>query len=574
MDMHASKSEQQRIKYFAAGSGIPEVKTILSGFVIRGFLGIQTLWVKVVSLTLAVAAGLSIGRQGPLVHIACCVGNVACRLFKKYNKNEGKRREILSASAAAGVAVAFGAPIGGVLFSLEEVSYYFPSKTMWRSFFCALTAAFTLKVINPWQTGKMVLFQVTYDRDWHNYDLIVFVLLGLCGGLYGGLFIRMFKAWMKSKPHSLISSNPVREVGLVALVTALLSWGNKFTRLDSTGFVGDLFSECMPEDNLGGLCARTDYEYYHVAKLLLIAMFTKMVTTVITVGAKIPAGVFIPHMIFGAAFGRVVGMTLQHFYRTYPGMPFFSSCMAGDSCIMPGVYAMVGAAATVTGVTRMTLSMSVIMFELTGSLTYMIPVMIAVMISKWTADAVHRASFFEVMVERNGHPYLDNKKDYIRVGSTAEVMERGFEVIDVDHPNTVAELTDKLDRLVRNGYPDGGFPIVERDVPIGYIAVPELHHALSKVKHKGGHVRCYFKRIGGGTGTNGQVQDKLNDFTAYMDRAPLSVSQSASMELVMEMFAKLGVRYLCVVRHGRYVGMIHKKRLLAYIHQLEEEEQL
>lgn len=58
----------------------------------------------------------------------------------------GKRREILSASAAAGVAVAFGAPIGGVLFSLEEVSYYFPSKTMWRSFFCALTAAFTLKV--------------------------------------------------------------------------------------------------------------------------------------------------------------------------------------------------------------------------------------------------------------------------------------------------------------------------------------------------------------------------------------------------------------------------------------------
>jgi chloride channel 3/4/5 len=96
-----------------------------------------------------VASGLSLGRQGPLVHIACCVGNIACRLFNKYNKNEGKRREILSASAAAGVAVAFGAPIGGVLFSLEEVSYYFPSKTMWRSFFCALMAAATLKVGGP-----------------------------------------------------------------------------------------------------------------------------------------------------------------------------------------------------------------------------------------------------------------------------------------------------------------------------------------------------------------------------------------------------------------------------------------
>lgn len=80
------------------------------------------------------------------MHISCCIGNVMCRLSRKYNKNEGKRREILSASAAAGVAVAFGAPIGGVLFSLEEASYYFPGKTMWRSFFCALTAAITLKV--------------------------------------------------------------------------------------------------------------------------------------------------------------------------------------------------------------------------------------------------------------------------------------------------------------------------------------------------------------------------------------------------------------------------------------------
>lgn len=58
----------------------------------------------------------------------------------------GKRREILSASAAAGVAVAFGAPVGGVLFSLEEVSYYFPIKTMIRSYCCAMVAAMVLKV--------------------------------------------------------------------------------------------------------------------------------------------------------------------------------------------------------------------------------------------------------------------------------------------------------------------------------------------------------------------------------------------------------------------------------------------
>ena len=57
-----------------------------------------------------------------MVHIACCIGNIISYLFPKYGRNEAKKREILSAAAAAGVSVAFGAPIGGVLFSLEEVS--------------------------------------------------------------------------------------------------------------------------------------------------------------------------------------------------------------------------------------------------------------------------------------------------------------------------------------------------------------------------------------------------------------------------------------------------------------------
>ena len=80
---------QAKVLYTAAGSGIPEVKTILSGFVIRKFLGLRTLLVKAVGLTLSVASGLSLGKEGPFVHIACCVGNIACRIFDKYNFNDG-----------------------------------------------------------------------------------------------------------------------------------------------------------------------------------------------------------------------------------------------------------------------------------------------------------------------------------------------------------------------------------------------------------------------------------------------------------------------------------------------------
>lgn len=89
--------------------------------------------------------------------------------------------QVLSAAAAAGVSVAFGAPIGGILFSLEEVSYYFPMKTLWRSFFCAMIAAFTLKYMNPFGTGRLVMFYVEYDNPWKLFELVPFIILGALG---------------------------------------------------------------------------------------------------------------------------------------------------------------------------------------------------------------------------------------------------------------------------------------------------------------------------------------------------------------------------------------------------------
>lgn len=128
----------------------------------KGFLGFWTLLIKSICLPLAIASGLSVGKEGPSVHYAVCTGNVISKFFDKYKRNAAKTREILSACAAAGVAVAFGSPIGGVLFSLEvksdllgfivftkwdqEMSSYFPLKTMWRSYFCALVATAVLAV--------------------------------------------------------------------------------------------------------------------------------------------------------------------------------------------------------------------------------------------------------------------------------------------------------------------------------------------------------------------------------------------------------------------------------------------
>lgn len=130
---------------------------------------------------MAVASNLSIGKEGPSVHMACCVGNVISRCFKKFKTSKAEMREILTASSAAGVAVAFGSPIGGVLFALEEMSATFPNRTMWKSFFCAMIATIVLQFMNPFRTGKLVMFQVSYDRDWHFFEYSFVLVIGLFG---------------------------------------------------------------------------------------------------------------------------------------------------------------------------------------------------------------------------------------------------------------------------------------------------------------------------------------------------------------------------------------------------------
>lgn len=274
------------VYYSAAGSGVAEVRVILSGFVLHGFLGVKTLVVKTLALVLSVASGLSLGKEGPYVHIATCVGNIACRLFSKYDSNDGKRREVLSAAAAAGVAVAFGAPIGGVLFSLEEVAYFFPAKTLFRTFFCCITAALTLKFLNPYGTRKIVMFEVRYVRDWAYFELLGFIVVGMLGGAAGAIFIKASRLWAQSfRKIRVIKKWPILEVILVAFVTALMGYWNPYTKLPVAKLLLNLASTCdfNREDDMS-LCPQYLDEISPVLKNLGIAFIVKSILTIITFG--------------------------------------------------------------------------------------------------------------------------------------------------------------------------------------------------------------------------------------------------------------------------------------------------
>ncbi|XP_008562229.1 PREDICTED: uncharacterized protein LOC103582403, partial [Galeopterus variegatus] len=289
--------------FISAEHRLLEIRTILSGFIIRGYLGKWTLLIKMVTLVLVVSSGLSLGKEGPLVHVACCCGNFFSSLFSKYSKNEGKRREVLSAAAAAGVSVAFGAPIGGVLFSLEEVSYYFPSETLWRSFFAALVAAFTLRSINPFGNSHLVLFYVEYHTPWYMAELFPFILLGVFGGLWGTLFIRCNIAWCRRRKTTRLGKYPVLEVIVVTAITAVIAYPNPYTRQSTSELISELFNDCgalessqlcdyindpnmtRPVDDIPDRPA--GFGVYTAMWQLALALIFKIVITIFTFGMKV-----------------------------------------------------------------------------------------------------------------------------------------------------------------------------------------------------------------------------------------------------------------------------------------------
>ena len=551
------------VYYSAAGSGVAEVRVILSGFVLHGFLGLKTLIVKSVGLIISVASGLSLGKEGPYVHIATCIGNICCRLFNKYDRNDAKRREVLSAAAAAGVVVAFGAPIGGVLFGLEEVAYFFPAKTLFRTFFCCIVAALSLKFLNPYGTHKIVLFEVRYKIDWEWFELAGFILVGILGGAAGAFFIKASRRWALSfRKINVIKKYPLVEVVLVALVTGLISYWNVLTKLPVAKLLLNLAAPCENDelDDELGLCVSSIGDIPDVILMLLAAFVIKGFLTIITFGIKVPAGIYVPSMVVGGLMGRIIGHLVQWVVLRFPHWAIWGTCplVQQSTCVQPGVYALIAAGSTMCGVTRLSVTLAVILFELTGSLDYVLPFSLAILVAKWTADALEPLSIYDLLTMMNSYPYLDNKHKPMFTGELADIVPRvrRERVIDITNSPLVpaTSLRAKLDLLHKAGELDGGLPILRDDVLVGLIPAPDLEYALDNLNDESSSL-CLMVHIPNIDDEDADSPDPT-DFTQYIDPAPVALDIKSPLELVHECFAKLGLRYICVLKNGRYAGMV------------------
>ncbi|KAJ3330742.1 glycerol ethanol, ferric requiring protein [Blyttiomyces sp. JEL0837] len=519
----------------AAGSGTAEVKTILGGFNIRNFLGFQTLVAKFVALPLTVASGLAVGKEGPMIHLACCVGNLFPRLFPKYWRNEARKREILSASAAAGVAVAFGAPIGGVLFSLEELSSFFPSKTMLRSFFCALVSCVVLQFIDPFR-GKRVLFSVSYSRDWHLFETIFFIILGVFGGLTGALVIRMHIWVGKLKILRRLKMFPLYEVLAVASVTASIGYLNPFTRIDSSELLEFLFKECS-ETAYNNLCRKE--AHLSIVMLLVVALVFRLAMTIVSLSVK-------------------------------PSLPLFSACHPDSLCVTPGMYALLGAIGALGGVTRMTVSLTVIMFELTGTLNYIIPCMVTLLVAKVTGDAFGKGGISDVMIRQKKYPYLDATEDEALDRRAFEIMTPMTKLLVLPASGTsVSQIEEILTKKWVEGY-----PVVASETDnlfVGYVTRSDLELEVERAKavHRfAQNIEVYFS-TSSPVGVESELVDtggRIN-LMSRVNKTPITVHPHVHVELVVDLFKKLGPRHVLVLDNGCLEGIITKKDLLRSLNE-------
>ncbi|KAJ2725139.1 glycerol ethanol, ferric requiring protein [Coemansia sp. Benny D115] len=575
----------------AAGSGLPEIKAILGGFVIRGFMGGWTLLMKSVGLAMAVASGLSVGKEGPAVHMGCCVGNVVSRNFGKFRRSAARQREIISASAAAGVAVAFGAPIGGVLFSLEDLSSHFPRKTLWRSFFCALIATVSLQAMNPFWTGKLVMFQASYDRDWHFFEVLFFVALGVFGGVYGGMCIRL-NLRVAAFRKRYLGGYVVQEVAVLALLTTAVTYVNRFTREDMGELLGMLLQECKDSDS--ELCAAD--RSGEVIWALFWATVIRAAGTVLAYGCRVPCGIFVPSMAIGASFGRMLGAIAQAMHRAHPKWALFAQCAPDTPCITPATYAFLGAAAAMCGVTKVTVAVVVIMYELTGALNFIVPTMIVVMVARIIGDAIVEGGISEQLILLNGLPFLD-EADIEEVGSSVAAVREtdaggahlpvaaimrpaeDLQVLPTDGMSRAA-LQTALDTAARDGI--RGFPVVDNEHDmrlVGYVLRDAIVRALGMIGQPGatgananagddGRQRVEFGRGGTGIGTADAVAD-LVDLADLVNSSPVTVRPQTSAETAVEIFCKLGPRAVLVTSDdgGHLLGLLTRKDVLRHIRE-------
>ncbi|XP_057769106.1 putative chloride channel-like protein CLC-g isoform X2 [Salvia miltiorrhiza] len=580
----------------AAGSGIPEVKAYLNGVDAPAIFSLRTLIVKIVGSICAVSSSLNVGKAGPMVHCGACIaallGQGGSKKFRltwkwlRFFKNDRDRRDLVTCGSAAGIAAAFRAPVGGVLFALEEMASWWRSALLWRTFFTTAVVAIVLRALidlclsgqcGLFGKGGLIMYDVTsVDISYHLWDVPAVLLLAFGGGILGSIYNSLLNNVLKI--YNVINKKGVALRILLACSLSIftscllfgLPWlascrscpsdpsepcptigrsGNYKKFQCPPGYYNDLASLFFNtnDDAIKNLFSKgTDSEFQRSSMLIFFAACFFL--SIFSYGIVAPAGLFVPVIVTGAAYGRFAGMLL----------------LRSKSNLNHGLFAVLGSASLLGGSMRTTVSLCVIILELTNNLLLLPLIMIVLLISKTVAD-VFNENVYDLIMTLKGLPYLeDYAEPYMRQLAVGDVVTgplqifRGFE--------KVANVVHVL-RTTRHN----GFPVIDEppfsESPVLYGLILRAHlltllrsKAFSRTPSPVSQdaialfsVDDFSKK---GLGHDDRIEDlafsneemeMYIDLHPFTNTSPYAVVETMSLAKALMLFRQVGLRHLLVI---------------------------
>ena len=411
----------------AYGSGIPQVKASLANVPIT--LSWRVAGIKLLSAIIAIGSGMTLGRQGPTVHVGA---GLAAGMSRWVPTSPDHRRQMIAAGAGAGLAAAFNAPIAGVLFIVEELLQDLSGLTLGT----AIIASFIGGVISRLLGGGSLALNLQLTPSSSQFsipEIPFFLLLGILAGLLGALFDRglIFSIKFYRKLHI---SLPLR----VALA----------------GFISGVVVAMLPASfrNNTGLRESLITGGFHPS-VAAIAFAAQFILTLIAFGSGAPGGLFAPSLILGSCLGHIIGVF--EFYITGVGSP--------------ATYALAGMGGFFSAVSKVPITAIVIVFEMTTDFNLVLPLMIVSVAAYLVADKVVPGSLYEKLLELKGITLTKQApmEGALTKLTAKDVMQERVETLDAQ-----MSLEEAMQSFARSHH--RGFPVVEDSKLVGIVTQSDL----------------------------------------------------------------------------------------------------
>eukprot|EP01117_Protostelium_nocturnum_P010277 TRINITY_DN3695_c0_g2_i1.p1 TRINITY_DN3695_c0_g2~~TRINITY_DN3695_c0_g2_i1.p1 ORF type:complete len:818 (-),score=252.61 TRINITY_DN3695_c0_g2_i1:1784-4237(-) len=559
----------------ASGSGIPEMKSIISGIHLKYVLGYRALIVKTIGITLALGSGMILGKEGPFVHLCCIMANCLIRspVFSHIRKNDFLLQIMLGAACAVGVASHFGAPVGGVLFSIEVTSTYYPTRNYWYAYLGAVTGATTWRYVwnsffrHPGFNSVIISNFTQATLRFGVVELIIFGLLGFTCGCLGVAFVKLnafgFRTWRKIMLNYRWIRSPYLLATFLGTITATITFPHVFGSFMALSPVAALSDLVNAKDWSDTHLNSHEWENRNIFVNLFIFGLSRFVLIPLSILIPIPCGLFVPSLSLGAAVGRAFG-ELTHTLLTGTFLLF------ENSMIVPGAYAVCGAAAMTASITH-TLSTAVIVFEITGSNVHIIPVLITVLAGVATARKISSLGIYESLSKLKNLPYLpDLHQDAYTV--TAK------DVMDSKVPFVPQDLNDEavMELLANTTDAERVFPVVHSKDDMLLVGTID-REALLRLKDYQDKVKLY-NQLKNPKGEEEETPiDLVRQQLPYLPKPPLIVIRSTSIRFVEShplnqihlLFITMRLTHGYVTRNGQLMGVITRAHLKDIIYKLD-----